>query len=99
MAFHLYDYPQPAFVNTLLHIIDFGACIDFQGEEHAQFGLDLKPAFELPIAIQADIDAQVANGWTHGPFLMAPFLNFRSSPLGTIAKKHTSKQRRIHHLS
>lgn len=98
-AFHLADYPDSIFVTTILHIIEFGACIGFSSDEHEQPGSNLKSACEFSESVQADIDAHIALGRTHSPFPTPPFPNFRSSPLGSITKKNGAKRRRIHHLS
>jgi hypothetical protein len=101
--FYLRDYPDPLFVDTLIHIIRHGANLGFSGNKSlSQTCTNLKSAFTSPSttsALSADIAAQVANGRTYGPFVEPPFPNFRCSPLGAATRKRSTKIRRIHHLS
>ncbi|KAF4616706.1 hypothetical protein D9613_008807 [Agrocybe pediades] len=99
----LRHYPDRLYVDTLNHIIHYGANLAFSGDKTtSQSCTNLKSAFETPAvtsALSADITAQVANGRTRGPFTEFPFHNFRCSPLGAVTRKRSSKVRRIHHLS
>lgn len=100
---YLRDYPDPNLVHTLIHIIRHGANLGFSGDKLAtQSCSNLKSAFassDTTAILSADIAAQVVNGRTHGPFIAAPFENFRASPLGAATRKRSTKIRRIHHLS
>ncbi len=99
-AYYLRDYPDPTFVQTLLHIIDYGANVGFLGDRAlSQASSNLSSSIEHSEVVAADLQLQLAKGRVHGPFSTPPFDNFRSSPLGVAARKRSSKLRVIHHLS
>ena len=47
-AYHLRDYPDKKFVDSIMHIIDFGANIGFSGTHCEQSCCNLKSAIEFP---------------------------------------------------
>lgn len=49
--------------------------------------------------IDEDLAAEARLGRIAGPFATHPLPNLICSPLGSVAKKNSSKRRRIHHLS
>ncbi|KAL1939199.1 hypothetical protein VTO73DRAFT_10240 [Trametes versicolor] len=99
-AYHLRDYPDPAFVETILHIIDYGANVGFLGDRAtSQVSRNLSSATEHESLVEADLQLQLSKQRVHGPFPAPPFSNFRSSPLGVATHKRSSKLRVIHHLS
>jgi hypothetical protein len=99
-AFFLRDYPDRKFVDTLIHIIHHGANIGFTGDRNSsQSCSNLTSAADHSDAVSSDIIKQVAASRTHGPFPSPPLPNFRSSPLGAVTRKRSTKIRRIHHLS
>ncbi|KAL1936893.1 hypothetical protein VTO73DRAFT_4842 [Trametes versicolor] len=98
--YHLRDYPDPAFVETLLRIIDYGADVGFLGDRAVSQGSrNLSSAAEHADVVDTDLQLQLSKRRVHGPFPAPPFPNFRSSPLGVASRKRSSKLRVIHHLS
>jgi hypothetical protein len=97
--FYLKDYPNPPFVKSILHIIDFGASLGFTGLDCLQSCRNLKSASEAPGTVSSAIDALLAKNAAHGPFKSPPFPNFCASPLGTATRKRNPKRRLINHLS
>ena len=98
-ASYLQDYPDPQFVSTILHIIKYGANVGFTGEMKEQASLNLRSALENPDVVSSDYSKLLSQGRLHGPFPTPPLTNFRSSPLGVVFRKRTTKARLIHHLS
>lgn len=99
-AYHLADYPDRVFVDSLLHIIDFGASLGFIGDEKDQSCKNLTTAIQQPTTIQKDLSDLLSRSRIHGPFPSPPLPHFRCSPLGTVSRKRNpSKLRVIHHLS
>lgn len=97
---YLCDYPDPLLTQTLSNIIQFGANIGFSGSRHlTQLCSNLQSAHEHSDAVQLDISKQLASGRLLGPFPKPPLPHFRSSPLGAVTRKRSSKVRRIHNLS
>lgn len=100
---YLREYPDRCFVDTISQIIQFGANIGFAGDRTiSQRCSNLKTAFASPSiteSLSADIAMQIAIRRTHSPFTSPPFSNFRASPIGAVARKHSTKVRRIHHFS
>ena len=97
--FHLQDYPDRSFVDTLLHIIDHGALLGFDAPDHAPDCKNLISCSINPEAVSSAIAKLTANSYARGPYLSPPLQNFRSSPLGLATRKRSSKLRLINHLS
>lgn len=96
---YLCDYPNPLLTQTLSNIIQFGANIGFSGSRHlTQLCSNLQSAHKHSDAVQLDISKQLAFGRLLGPFPKPPLPHFRSSPLGAVTRKRSSKVRRIHNL-
>jgi hypothetical protein len=98
-AFYLKEYPDPSFVSTILHIIEFGANIGYSGDLREQSCDNLRSALEHPDVVSAEYNSLLSIGRLHGPFPSPPLPNFRCSPLGVVFRKRSSKARLIHHLS
>jgi Reverse transcriptase (RNA-dependent DNA polymerase) len=98
-AFHLRDYPDRSFVDTLLHIIDHGALLGFDAPDHSQNCKNLTSCAEQPAVVTAAVGKLLQNSHALGPYLSPPLPNFRSSPLGLASRKRSSKLRLINHLS
>lgn len=99
-AHYLSDYPDRAFVASILQIIESGANIGFSASETVRPCRNLKSALEQPAFVDSAVDLMVTNGQVHGPFLDAPLSSLRCSPLGTVSRKRNpSKLRIINHLS
>jgi hypothetical protein len=99
-VYFLRDYPDADFVCSLLHIIDFGANIGFDGDCTASYTANnLKSASQFPQTVSAAIEKELSKGRLAGPFSSPPFPHFHSSLLGMAICKHSGKQCQIHHLS
>lgn len=97
---YLNDYPDPVFPATLNQIMRSGANLGYSGTRvGSQECPNLPSALIHASTISLDIAKQLTNGRTNGPFPQPPLANFRCSPLGAVTRKHSSKTRRIHHLS
>jgi len=98
--YFLEDYPNQSLVNSLLHIIDFGANLGFNGSLCKQSCHNLKSATEFPEFIKKSVVDLLCNGHALGPFIIPPYLNFRCSPLGSVTRPHKPlKCCLINHLS
>ena len=98
--YHLRDYPDQRFVNSLLHIIDFGANLGFTGPHLAQSCCNLKSANNFPEFISKSVSDLLSGHHALGPFAAPPYLNFHSSPLGSVMRpRKPLKCRLINHLS
>ena len=58
-----------------------------------------RPGQEVSCHGMTDISKQLASGRLLGPFPKPPLPHFRSSPLGAVTRKRSSKVWRIHNLS
>ena len=85
--FHLCNYPDCKFVNTLLHIIDHGALLCFNAANHPQHCKNLASCADKPEAVTSAIDKLVAHSHVHGPYLSPPLKDFCLSPLGLAKHK------------
>jgi Reverse transcriptase (RNA-dependent DNA polymerase) len=98
--YYLRDYPDQHFVNSLLHIIDFGADLGFTGTHLAQSCRNLKSANDFPEFISNAVSDLLSSNHALGPFAAPPCSNFRSSPLGSVTRpRKPLKRRLINHLS
>ena len=98
--YHLKDYPDKTFVDSIMHIIDFGADIGFSGTHYEQSCRNLRSAIEFPESVSKAITTLVISQHALGPFPAPPYLNFRCSPLGSVTRpRKPLKRRLIHHLS
>ncbi len=99
-SFHLQDYPDRLFVDTIIHVINHGTNIGYH-EDHnrSQACSNLRSSAENPAAVAADIVSQVTAGHTHGPFNALPLPFFRSLLQGAVTCKHQTKIHHIFHLS
>ncbi len=99
-ARYLTDYPDPIYVESLLHIIDYGAAIGFSGLQSAQACRNLSTALEHPDTVAADIAALCLQQRMHGPFAAPPLPLFCASPLGVVSHpRNPAKLRVINYLS
>jgi hypothetical protein len=101
----LADYPTPAHANQLLHDLEFGASIGYNGPRNTTHTSRNHPSCDLHATeLDQDIAANVADGVTQGPFTPnnIPYPHYRCSPLGVLVKTKPDgslKIRRIHDLS
>ena len=86
-AFHLRNYPDRKFVNTLLHIIDYGALLGFNAANHPQHCKNLASCADKPEAVTSAIDKLIVHSHACGPYLSPLLKDFHLSPLGLAAHK------------
>ncbi len=88
------------YVDSLLHMIDYGAAIGFAGSQSEQTCRNLSTALEHPDTITADLAALCSQQRMHGPFSSLPLPQFRTSLLGVVSRpRNPAKLRVINHLS
>jgi hypothetical protein len=94
------SHPNPALVSELVHDLQHGVRVGYQGPRDK-----FRPAPNLPIEesyyafVDEEIRKEVELGRRVGPFDSPPFPNLIVSPIGVVTKKLSSKLRMIHHLS
>jgi hypothetical protein len=98
--FYLADYPDRAFVRSLINIMLFGANIGFSGPEVIRASRNLSSALEQPEFMDEAVSSLCAKSQVHGPFNAPPLSPFCCSPLGSVTRKRNPNKRRlINHLS
>ena len=93
---HAYD---PDLRNYILHGIQYGFHIGFQGPIVSTFCKNSPTIFENFAATKDLIETDVALGRIAGPFVSPPFDPFKVSPLTLREKSTPGKYRLIHNLS
>ena len=95
----LAGHPNPEEVNFVLHTIQHGACINFEGDRDiGSCAPNLASTKSDPAFIDQYIHEEIKAGRMFGPFDVPPFPNFRASPVGLVPKD-SSGWRLINHLS
>ena len=93
----------PADAAAILHAIEFGAPIDFEGDRALpRFGRNHNSLYEHTDQVRKIIMADVAAGKKAGPYARPAFVNggaVNVSPLGAVTKRGSAKVRVIHDLS
>jgi hypothetical protein len=79
--------------------IKHGVPILYSGPEFTLVSPNWKSTQTFKKDVLASIEKDIALGRKSGPYTELPCPNFRSSPLGAFAKKHSTKVRFIHDLS
>jgi hypothetical protein len=96
----LEQHPDRTFVNTLLHIIQYGACIGYCGPDQFILSSNLTSANNDPATLSHNITTELS----HNRIMQVPDPRadpnkpFICSPLGLVPKS-SGGWRRIHHLS
>ena len=106
------DLPSPIQVEALAELLngysdeayliegfDNGFLIDFEGEDTPLHACNAQTANLNPEAVNIKINKELALGRVRGPFLNAPFDNFKVSPLALREKHESGKFRLLHNLS
>ena len=98
---YLANHPDQAWCSKLLHGIERGVNIGFQGERMSIVSGNWKSALDHPEVIMEYLANEVAAGHKAGLFTQPPFSDFVRLPMGIVAKKHLFpvKYRIIHDLS
>ena len=96
----LRPHPDREFVQSLLHSIEYGVNIGYQGERHSLISTNWPSANKYSSAVTKSIEKDLFHGRKAGPFKEPPFQNFVGSPMGAFPKKRSmGKYRVIHDLS
>ncbi|KAK3731998.1 hypothetical protein QZH41_005500 [Actinostola sp. cb2023] len=85
----LKNHPNQDFLNGLLHDINFGVHIGYDGPRSAHIHDNHLSARENPRVVIADISHKLSLGRKAGPYLTPPSNNFVGSPMGAVPKKHS----------
>ncbi len=92
-------YPDITFKNELINNIDQGFKIGYKGPEFTNKAYNLKSATQYPQKIFENILNELQEKRIAGPFRVPPLQYFRTSPIGVVPKKNSSKFRTITDLS
>ena len=102
-SFHRYiaNHPDQALCSKLLHGIECGISIGFEGERMSMVSGNWKLALDHSEVIEKYLANEVAAGCKAGPFTQPPFPDFVGLPMGIVTKKCLLpvKYRIIHNLS
>lgn len=101
-AHHLYlelsAHPDQPFVKQLLHNLQYGCAIGYNGPQFSHCSNNLPSAFQQPSVLDTTLASECSAGHILGPFPSPPLPNLRCSGLGIIPK-HDGGWRIIYHLS
>ena len=93
-------YDNKPALQRLLYILVHGASIGYSGDRSiARACKNLPTAYAACAEVEADIAKEVQAGRKAGPYTDMPYSNLKCSPLGSVAKRGSSKTRVVHHLS
>ena len=92
-------YYQPTLKNKLLASLKEGFDIGYKGPQFSLLTQNLKSASQYPIPLRDNIVSELIAKRIAGPFSEPPLPFFRTSPIGVIPKKDSSKFRTITDLS
>jgi hypothetical protein len=92
-------HPNQNYALLLNDYIDKGVPILYSGPEIQCISPNWKSTLTFKAEVLANIEQDLLIGRKSGPYIDVPCVNFRSSPIGAFAKKHTGKVRLIHDLS
>ena len=94
----LRNHPDKAWVTWLLHSIQHGVSLGFNGPHTPYTARNLPSAFQHPEVVSSELQKEVAASSVLGPFTDRSLPNLRTSGLG-VAPKKNGKWRVILHLS
>lgn len=83
----------------LIDGFSFGFRVGSVGSPLARKSSNLRSAEEQPEVLADKLFKEWSEGRIVGPFIVPPFVDFISSPLGVVPKKKLGEYRIIHHLS
>ena len=95
----LANHPDPDFVAQIIHGLEHGVNIGYQGNEFMQISDNWPSVEDHREKVRQFILEHAAKGRIDGPYFSPPHKHFRASPLGAFLKKRSSKVRVIHDLS
>jgi len=84
------DHPDRKFASDLVHDLQFGCRIGYQGPRHHRITPNLKSTLLHPDAVTEALLKEVSRGHTTGPFSSLPLPTLQCSPLGLVPKKDGS---------
>ena len=87
LSAELKSHPCQQFATDLLHDLQWGCCLGYNGPRSARITPNLKSALLHPHAVSEALAKEVSRGHTAGPFLEPPIPNLQCSPLGVVPKK------------
>ncbi|KAL9976443.1 hypothetical protein ACROYT_G013744 [Oculina patagonica] len=90
LAQELKHYPDRQFASDLLHDLQFGCRIGYQGPRHHRITPNLKSTLLHPEAVTEALQKEISRGHTAGPFSSLPLPTLQCSPLGVVPKKDGS---------
>ena len=101
-AFTLMDelatHPNQNFVHELIHNIQHGCSIGYNGPQFSHCSKNLPSAYQQPLILDNALLQECNAGCILGPFDTPPLPDFRCSGLGLVPK-HDGGWRTIYHLS
>ena len=90
LAQELMNHPDRQFASDLVHDLQFGYRIGYQGPRHHRITPNLKSTLLHPDAVTEALLKEVSRGHTAGPFSSLPLPTLQCSPLGLVPKKDGS---------
>jgi hypothetical protein len=99
----LSSHPDKDFAAELIHYIDTGVPLLFNGPKLNQIYPNWGSCDTLRKEVKSSLHYDISRGWKVGPFAHKPFVNFVGSPMGAFSKPSKTgsgtKTRVIHDLS
>lgn len=90
LAQELLNHPDRQFVSDLVHDLQFGCRLGYQGPRYHRITPNLKSTLLHPNAVTEALMKEVSRGHTAGPFSSPPLPTLQCSPLGLVPKKDGS---------
>ena len=90
LAQELMNHPDHQFASDLVHDLQFGCRIGYQGPCHHRITPNLKSTLLHLDAVTEALSKEVSRGHTTGPFSSLPLPTLQCSPLGVVPKKDGS---------
>ena len=90
LAQELMNHPDHQFASDLVHDLQFGCCIGFQGPRHHRITPNLKSTVLHPDAVTEALSKEVSRGHTAGRFSSLPLPTLQCLPSGLVPKKNGS---------
>ena len=99
LSIELYSHPDRVFVENLISSFNAGFSIGYSGPEFSNIAHNLQSASTNIPAIFNCVLEELKQHRMAGPFESPPLPNFRTSPIGVVPKKESTKFRMITDLS
>lgn len=84
------NHPDRQFVSDLVHDLQFGNRLGYQGPHYHRITPNLKSTLLHPNAVTEVLLKEVSRGHRAGPFSSLPLPTLQCSPLGLVPKKDGS---------